>query len=683
MSPIVMTLLLLTGFGVFGWSASRRWKLLRIGAAAMRRDRLRERIWLTLRFAFGQQRMPRYRWAGIAHILIFFGFLVLLLRTLILWARGFVDDPHFGYWVFDAGTPLGNLYALLKDIFVVLVMVGVVIFFYYRVIKRLSRLTLSGEGLLILGIIFTMMIADVVYDGASINLAARARPWATYVAGAEHRLLAPGEVRYDGWEPAASMAAIMFAGLSSPSLRVLEHAGFWTHSGLVLLFLNLLPYSKHFHVITAIPNVFFQDLTPPGRLEPITDLEGKVEREETLGIARIEQFSWKGLLDMYTCTECGRCSDNCPATRTGKRLSPKHFLLDLRNHLLSRQAEFLGKNDAPAKIEVVGAVVQPEVVWACTSCRACEQECPVFITYVDKFVDLRRHLVQEKGEFPNDLQVAFRGLENAGNPWGLPREDRLAWAEGLDVPLIADKPDAEYLWWVGCAPAYDDRARKVSRAFAQLLNHAGVSYAVLGPKETCNGDPARRAGNEFLFQMLAQANIATLNGYRVKKIITVCPHCYNTLKHEYPDFGGCYTVIHHGDFLARLIREGRLRPKNRVDSRVVFHDSCYLGRYNGIYEAPRDVLAAVPGLRLVEAQASRDRGMCCGAGGAQMFKEEEKGEKRVNLLRTEQLLATEPQAVASACPFCLRMLADGLGMKDRDDVRPLDIAEVLWQAVTD
>ena len=440
MNPAVMALMLLAGFGVFGWSAARRWKLLRVGAPAARFDQLGERLRLTLRYAIGQARMPRYRGAGVAHILIFAGFLVLLLRSLILWARGFVDRPSFGYWLFDDGTPLGNVYASLKDVFVVLVIVGVLVFVYYRVVKRLSRMTLSGEGLLILGIIFTMMVADLVYDGASINLAARARPVVTGESAADLDDLAPGRVSFNGWEPAGSVAAFACAGLSDPALRVVAHAGFWLHSGLVLLFLNLLPYSKHFHIITAVPNVFLQDLGPPGRLPPITDLEGKVEREETLGIARIEQFSWKSLLDMYTCTECGRCSDNCPATRTGKRLSPKHFMVDLRDHLYGRQQEFTAAGAAPAKIDVVGAVIAPEVVWACTSCRACEEECPVFITYVDKFIDLRRYLVQEKGEFPNDLQTAFRGLENAGNPWGLPAEDRLVWAAGLDVPLIADRP---------------------------------------------------------------------------------------------------------------------------------------------------------------------------------------------------------------------------------------------------
>ncbi|MCK4659751.1 MAG: (Fe-S)-binding protein [Phycisphaerae bacterium] len=664
MNPYVMTLLLAVGWGAFiFWTAQRRWRLMRVGAPAMRFDHLGKRFALMVRFALGQWRMPRHRLAGVAHIFIYAGAVIMLLRALILFARGYVDDPHFGYWIFTTGpdgAPLGHLYSLLKDILVVLVLVGIGIFFYFRVIKQLPRMTLNFEGMLILAILTGLMLTDALYDGASM-------------------------ARYDhhasGWEPLGSLLAAPLRGASAGTLTFLQHLGFWGHISLILGFMNYLPYCKQFHEITGFPNVFFQDLTLRGRLEPIEDLEGMVEREETLGIARIEQFSWKSILDMYSCTECGRCADACPANRTGKLLSPKQFTVDCRDNLYSRQSELIKKNGEPAKIDLVGEVINPEMVWACTTCRACEQECPVFISYVDKFVDLRRYLVQEKGEFPNDLQLAFRGLENAGNPWGLPAEDRLAWAKGIDVPLISDKPEAEYLWWVGCAPAYDDRAKRVSQAMAKLLNKAGVSYAVLGPEETCTGDTARRAGNEFLFQILAQTNVEILNGYNVKRIITACPHCYNTLRHEYPDFGGHYEVIHHGNFFAQLIREGKLQPTNPVNEQIVFHDSCYLGRYNDIYDPPREVLRTIPGVQLVEAEDSRDRGMCCGAGGAQMFKEEEKGDKRMNILRIEQLLDTKPQTVASACPFCMRMLSDGLGMKDRDDVCQLDIAEVLWKSV--
>jgi len=488
---------------------------------------------------------------------------------------------------------------------------------------------------------------------------------------------------------------------------------------LVLLFLNLLPYSKHFHVITAIPNVYLRDLNPPGRLPPISDIEGRLEREETLGIRRIDQFSWKSILDWYTCTECGRCMEQCPANSTGKKLSPKQFTLDLRDFLYRHEKALVAANTAVSGTgadgsvpdpsasgvsddsvprpsgsgesaeppehckDLVDGVIDPEVLWACTSCRACEQECPVFVSYVDKIVDMRRYLVQERGEFPNELQTAFRSLEASFNPWGLPAEDRAKWAEGLDVKTLAEHPDAEYIFWIGCAPAFDDRAKKTTRATAQLMLKAGVDFAILGEEEQCTGDPARRAGNEYLFQMFAQQNIETLNRYGAdaKKIVTTCPHCLNMLANEYRDFGGHYNVIHHTTLLADLIRQGRLKPTKPVNRRVAFHDSCYLGRYNNVYDAPREAVKSIPGVVLLEPAQTRDRGMCCGAGGAQMFKEEEPGDQRINIARAKQLLDTNPDAIASACPFCMRMLIDGLADLDREDLPPLDVAELLWESV--
>lgn len=672
MNPIIMALLLIAGWGVFSWSARRRWKLLRVGAADARTDRLGERLAGTWRFAFAQERMRRYRWAGAAHQIIFVGFIVLLLRTLVLWGRGFNED--FNLWILYSDMPLGRVYAFLKDVFAVLVLLAALVFVYYRVIARLPRMTLSIEGLVILGIIVFMMIADILYDGAAMALEAA-------------RLQKPAPSFHAG-EPAGSLLAAALAGFSPGALSVMKHAGFWTHSTLVLIFLNLLPYSKHFHIITAVPNVFLRDLTPRGRLRPVADIEGRMEREEPLGVSRIEHVSWKGLLDLYTCTECGRCSDHCPAWNTGKLLSPKQLSLDLRDHLYSRQKEVLDNGEF-AKVDLISDVIKPEVLWACTTCRACETECPVFITYVDKIVDMRRHLVMEKGEFPTELQNAFRGLETNSNPWSFPASDRAGWTAGLEVPTLAENPDAEVLYWVGCSASFDDRARKIARATARLLKEAGVNFAILGPEEQCTGDPARRAGNEFLFQALAQANVEVLNNYGAdkKKILATCPHCFNTLLNEYPDFGGRYDVVHHADFLLDLVRQGRLKPTKRIDGRVVFHDSCYLGRYNDIYESPRETLRAIPGLVVLEATESRDRGMCCGAGGAQMFKEEEHAregatDERVNARRTDQLLATQPTMVASACPFCQRMLIDGLAGKGREDVRQLDIAEILWEAVS-
>ncbi len=678
MNGVVMGSLLVIALTAFTVSARRRWRLLHIGAGGPRIDRIADRLRMTLRQAIGQQRLGRYRLAGLAHKAIFFGFLVLLVRSLILMGRGFVHDGGFGYWILDSGTPLGNLYALVKDAYIVLVIAGVGVFAYLRLVRRPARMTLSAEAMLVLGIIFVMMLADVLYDAGAVVLEARG-------AGA-----AAGGTAFDVWVPLGSTLALAIDTAPDPLVRTLWHLGFWTHVGLLLAFLNLLPYSKHFHVITAVPNVFCQDLGPPGRLSPIVDLEGKVEREETLGVRRIDQLGWKGILDLYTCTECGRCTDHCPASRTGKQLSPKGITIALRDFLYEHADSLIGDagrvqntedGGEPHRVDLTPAVIGEESVWACTTCRACEQECPVGISFVDKIVDLRRYLVQEKGECPGPLQEMFQSVEVTGNPYSAPADERMKWAEGLDVPIRADAGAIDVLFWVGCAPAIDQRARAIARAVASLLNEAGVRWACLGSEERCTGDAARRAGNEYLFQTMAQANIETLDRYETKAIVTACPHCYNTLKNEYPDFGGHYEVSHHAEFLARLVREGKISPTGTVNARIVYHDSCYLGRYNDIYDAPREVLGSIPGVELVEAQASRDRGMCCGAGGAQMFKEEEPGTERVNSLRLAQLRETGADTICTACPFCLSMLSAADDPDDPSRTEQLDIAEVLLKSV--
>ncbi len=687
MSPLWMTLSLLVGFGLFAYSAVRRWQLMMVAKAPLNRaDRVGQRIAATIKYAIGQARMPRYPAAGIAHILVFFGFLVLILNTLILWGRGYVPDFHFG--VFSPEHGIGRCYYLLRDVFTVLVIVGVVIFAYYRGVARARRLTLSGEAWLILAIIFVMMKADLVYEGCEIVRQARA-------AGESATPML-------GYAPFASLAARTMAGWSDSAIHFWWHAGFWTHSLLVLIFLNLLPYGKHFHVITVLPNVFAQNLDGIGRVRTIADIEGRLEREETLGAKTVEDLSWKDVLDFYTCTECGRCTDQCPANRTGKRLSPKHLTTAVRDHMYANATELIGRSRrtpgrdgdetaTPLKEDerfqlVSETIVHPETIWACTTCGACEQECPVFISYVDKIVALRQHMVMEQGEFPDQLQNAFKGMETVGNVYSFANEQRADWARGLDVPIMAEKQEAEYLYWVGCAPSFDDRSRKVAVAFAKLMIRAGVDFAILGPEEMCTGDAARRAGNEYLFQMYAQQNCETMNQYRFKRIVTTCPHCYNTLKNEYGDFGGRYDVIHHTELLAELVRSRRLEPRNPVPGTVTYHDSCYLGRYNDIYDPPREILRAIPGLKVVEPAERRDRGMCCGAGGAQMWKEEEPGEQKVNHARTDQLLRVLPGrdascTVATACPFCMTMLTDGLRDKDFDEIGQLDIAELLLRSV--
>jgi Fe-S oxidoreductase len=779
MNPTWMLTLLVGLTAAFAWSANRRWQLLKVGKPYDASGDLGERLKGTYEYAFRQRKMHYYSLAGLAHQLIFVGFGVLLLRTLILWGRGF--DPTFDLWILGhepvLGIPLGAIYEFVKDVVASLVVFGVLVFLYFRIVRRESRMTLSGEGILILGIILSMMVGDMVYDGASIVL--HAKHLAPVCGGKDTELCASiqtvtahlgapsaaeGQLAWNIFpNPAGSLWSVILGGAGPQNLVLFAHVGFWLHSSLVLIFLNLLPHSKHFHVITAIPNVFTRSLAHPGTLplvapnaEAIGELVMKeAEATETnaefvdgrVGIARIEDFTWKALLDFYTCTECGRCTDNCPAHKTGKMLSPKQLTLNLRDHLYGRETEYIERPGGPVAhrepkddhhghddhahgdaahahddhghghddhghddhddhghhapvyadnpvpipdvatktMDLVGNVIHPDVLWACTTCRACEEQCPVMISYVDKIVGLRRNLVMVKGEFPAELAGPFQAMEVNGNPWNLARLDRGNWAEGLGIPTMSEYPTAPVLYWVGCAASYDDRAKKIARATARLMKAAGVDFAILGQEETCTGDPARRAGNEYLFAQLAEQNAATLNGYKdkggIRQIVSTCPHCFNTLSNEYPDFGAKFEVVHHTDFLAGLVAEKKLLPRKKLEEKVVFHDSCYLGRYNGVYDQPRDVLRQIPGLELVEAEGwNREKGLCCGAGGAQFWMEEQ-NKDRVNVTRTKQLLETGATTITTACPFCQTMITDGLkdqGAEER--VRQLDVAEILEEA---
>ena len=692
-------------------------RLLLAGGKEARFDRIPERLALTWRYAFVQEKMNYYQPAALAHKLIFTGFMVLTVRTMVLVGRGF--DSSFNMWVLAPDSALGRVYEFAKDSMAFLVLLGIGTFFYFRVIKPQKRMTLSGEALLILGIISTMMVMDMVYDGAGMVLRAKY----TELCGANvavdlgacqsaSNVMAPYAADASTkWHffpsPGGSLFASLFHKLGVRPLVMLAHLGYWMHTGLVFIFLNLLPHSKHFHVITAIPNVFFQDLTPKGRLKPMAaSAEALIEKmgevsemadpgAAAIGIGRIGHASWKAVLDFYTCTECGRCSDNCPAHRTGKMLSPKQLTLNLRNHAYANESNIIDKGmrafaiagaaDGLVQEDLVPVTIHPDVLWGCTTCRACEEQCPVMISYVDKIVDMRRNLILVKGEVPHTLQKPFQGMETNGNPWNLSRMDRAAWSDGLGIPTMAAKPNAEVLYWVGCAASYDDRAKKVARATASLMKQAGVDFAILAKEETCTGDPARRAGNEFLFAMLAEQNAGTINGYKeqggARTVVTACPHCFNTLKNEYPDFGLQVDVVHHSDFLTGLLAKKQLTPVRGTKGKVVYHDSCYLGRYNEVYESPRDILKSIPGVELVEPEYfSKARGLCCGAGGAQMFMEEQNAE-RVNVKRSLQLLDTGAKTIASGCPFCMTMLSDGLKAHGKEEeVRQVDIAELLWEA---
>ncbi|RUS47778.1 (Fe-S)-binding protein [Cohnella sp. AR92] len=701
---------------------------------------------------FGQKKLLKDLRSGMMHVVIFYGFILLQFGALDLIVKGLTDGRHLP-------LPAYGSFGLLQEITVFLVLAAMGYAAYRRYGEKLPRLKRGWKPSAVLFFILLLMLSVLFSLGFE-------RVWAGEEAS---------------WQaPLSSLLASLFSGLSTSSAKVLFYVCWWVHLLVLLSFLVYVPQSKHFHILSAPVNLWFRRREPPGKLQKL-DLED--ENAESFGAGRIEDFTRKQMLDFYACVECGRCTSVCPASSTGKALSPMHLITKLRDHLQEKGAVISGKSPwvpefafgrasegsgkkpanglaegsgkrsangsadgsgkrlasgsaamsgrkqnvrahamdtsslaevdwqgeeevvtdirptqawqkatwksaegrSPTELELIGDVIAEEEIWACTTCRNCEDQCPVGNEHVDKIVDLRRHLVLMQGSLPQEGQRALQNIERQGNPWGLSRGDRAQWTgevEGLRVPTVKERPDFEYLFFVGSMGSYDPRSRRISRAFVRLLEEAGVSFAILGNEEKSSGDTARRMGNELLFQQLAAENIGILQRYGVRKIVTACPHTFNTLKNEYPDFGlEGVEVLHHTQLLDRLLREGRLRPLHVLKERVVYHDSCYLGRYNGEYEAPRNVLEAIPGVRLAEMARSRENGMCCGAGGGRMWMEETSG-KRVNLARTEQALEARPTVISSGCPYCLAMMEDGTRMKEvQDRVKTLDVAELLELSV--
>jgi Fe-S oxidoreductase len=638
-------------------SLSRRFQLLRSGRAENRFDRLGERFRHLLVYAFGQKRMFDDPVAGFYHVLIFYGFLVVSLRTVSMVLEGL-----FSGWELPLlHTPFGHAYLFSKDVFELLVLVGLAFAVWRRGIEKKERVIQSWRAWLVIIWIAILMVTDLSSEGARI---------------------AAGDVG-GSFLPISSLVASAFAGLDSSTLQVIYGACWWVHLLTLFAFANELPYSKHFHVYTSLFNSFFANLDPPGKL-PSMDLED-IDEDTTFGISTVTDFTWKQMLDMYTCTECGRCREFCPTTITHKPLQPVLYLKDVRDQLYREQSAIVGSpgdGGHASQNELVPAVVDPEVIWACTTCRWCERACPLDITYVDKLVEMRRNLVLEKADFPEEAQPAFRGYEVNGNPWQLPAEERGNWASDLGVPLASEAAeDFEYLFFVGSPGSYDDHGKKVSRALVEILQAADIKIAILGPEEVSTGDAVRRLGNEYLFQMIAQQNIETLNGYGVKKIITNCPHAFNTLAHEYPEFGGHYEVVHGTQLVAELVRTGKVKLTGNLGLDLAYHDPCYLGRTNGEYDAPRFLLKAIPGVKVREAELHRETSMCCGAGGGRMWLEEKIGE-RINQTRFTQLEASGTPNVAVACPYCYSMLSDAQNELDREDASTYDVIELVAKSMT-
>ena len=639
----------------------------------------RARLWAEVVEVFGQRKLLKRPVPGLAHFFTFWGFVVLL--TTIAEAYGELFDERFALPLVGRNAALG----FAQDLIAVAVLVSLAVFAVIRVREaparreRTSRFygSHTGQAWVILAMIAAVIVTLLAYR------AARA---------------ARGTLPYGDWAFASHALGRLLDGLSPAALRLVDEAFLLTHLAVVLGFLVLVMYSKHLHIFSAPFNVAFSRRPKAlGPLStPVIDVENMTE-EDVFGVGRVEDFTWKQLLDLATCTECGRCQDQCPAWNTGKPLSPKMVVTDLRDHLFAKGPFLLGEVSAEApdghdpavlEAELVKDVVGDDVLWSCTTCGACVEQCPVDIEHVDTILDMRRYEVLMESRFPAEAGTMLRNVESSGDPWGLGSGQRLSWTQGLgfEVPVVTGKlpDDVEWLYWVGCAGALEDRAKRTTRSIATLLHRAGVSFAVLGPRESCSGDPARRLGNEYLYQMQAQQNIETLNQAGVRKVVASCPHCFNSIAREYPDLGGRYEVVHHSQLLGQLIEQGRLAPSSRVDATVTYHDPCYLGRHNDVYDAPRAVLDAVPGVRSVEMGRCRERGFCCGAGGARMWMEERIG-TRVNLERTDEALATGADVVGTACPYCMVMLDDAIKQRQAEGtaegVRVLDVAQVLEEGL--
>ena len=668
----ILFILTAVALAIFAYGFYRRWKLWRaMGKDEIRWDKLPVRIKSLFVNGFLQVKTWKDAYPGIMHGLIFFGFFVLLFGAIFDAGEFHITEPLFNWSFLRGRFYLG--FAFLMQLFGFCVLIGILLALFRRYVLKPERLGYKGKPdntaddaialLLILGIIVTGFLISAL----RIRVTYQQTPWEW--------------VRFVSW----GIAAYALAGVETSTALALHKVIWWTHTFIALSFIAYIPYSRLLHMITTSVNHFLLSLQPTGYLEPIRDFENA----ESFGANKLDDFTWKQIFDSDACTRCGRCQDGCPAYLSGKPLSPKKVIQDIKTYWLekapttikAKPAAAEAAGDAVQEKPLAGGVIDLHELWACTNCMYCMEHCSSSIEHVPKIVNMRQYKVLTEADFAPELQLTYRNMENNSNPWGVGAHLRADWAKELGVKTLAENPQVEYLYYVGCSGSFDDRGKKVSVAFAKILQAAGVSFGILGNEEGCCGDSAMRGGNEYLFQTQAQANIATMNGYGVKKIITTCPHGYNALKKDYPNFGGNFEVYHHTEIIANLLASGKITLSQPLTGLFTYHDSCFLGRYNDIYKQPRQILKAVPGIKLAEMERNLSKSFCCGAGGARMWMEEDIGD-RINNMRTDQAAATKAGTVAVACPFCLTMLSDGI--KDRqlsEKMVSLDIAEIVLKAM--